>query len=178
MIIALTGKLGSGKSTVASFFEDLNCNVISADMIGHSLLKREDIKLKLKQEFGSEIGEANTISRKKLAEVVFHNSDNLKKLNKMIHPLLIQRIKEKFVPNKINVVDAALYYELDLDKIADKTILVKTDNNKILERLKNIAIFQRTKFQKEAENPDFIIDNSGTLEETKERVEIIFSKIK
>lgn len=178
MILAVTGKLGSGKSTVASFFADLGCSTIDADKIGHKLLEKEEIKKKLKEEFGEEIGEGNTISRKKLSEVVFHDIDNLKKLNNIIHPSLIQKIKEKIVQNKINVIDAALYYELNLNNIADKTLLVKCSEEKILERLKNIKLFQRTRFQKEIREPGYIIDNNGTLEETRERVKIIFSEIK
>lgn len=176
MIIVLTGKLGSGKTTVANMFGDLGANVIEADKLGHGLLIKERIKEKLIQEFGTDILDGEAISRKKLAGKVFHDIDNLKKLNQIVHPLLSQKIRERIGPG-LNVIDAALYYELDLQSISDRTILVKCSEDKVLKRLNNTVLASRRKFQRETKNPDYIIDNSETLEDTKHQVLKIWGEL-
>jgi len=169
MIIAITGKLGSGKTTVANIFGDLGANIIDADKLGHELLLKESIKEKLIKVFGEDILCENKIDRKKLAKKVFHDMDALKKLNNIIHPLLKQRIMET-IKQGINVIDAALYYELDLSSVSDKTILVKCSEDKVLKRLNNINLISRRRFQKEIKNPDYIINNDMAMEDTKQQV--------
>lgn len=176
MIIALTGKLGSGKTTISNMFKDLGANVIDVDKLGHELLIKERVKEKLVQEFGSDVLDGKTISRTKLGEKVFRDIDNLKKLNQIIHPLLIQKIRERTRPG-LNVIDAALYYELDLEKISDKTILVKCSEDKVLKRLNNMVLASRRKFQKDIKNPDYVVDNTGTLEDTKQQVLKIWGEL-
>lgn len=176
MIIALTGKLGSGKTTVANIFKGLGANIIDADKLGHELLMKESVKEKLIESFGDEILEENSISRKKLAKKVFNDLDNLKILNSIIHPLLKQRIREK-IKHGLNVIDVALYYKLDMEDISDKTILVDCSEDKVLKRINNIGLLSRRKFQKEIKNPDYIIDNNGTLEDTKEQVLKIWGEL-
>ncbi|NQV08753.1 dephospho-CoA kinase [Candidatus Woesearchaeota archaeon] len=176
MIIALTGKLGSGKTTVANIFESLGANIISADKLGHELLTKENIKKKLVENFGEDILESNNINRKKLAEVVFNDLDNLKTLNSIIHPLLKRKILENIKPG-LNIIDAALYYKLELETVSDKTILVECTEDKVLKRLNDISLVSRRSFQKQIKNPDYIINNNNTPENTKEQVIKIWGKL-
>ena len=83
MILGITGSIGSGKTTAAKIFGKYHFNRIDADEIGHKLLKSDKkIKNKILKEFGSEIFDANkNIDREKLGNLVFSNSNELKKPN-------------------------------------------------------------------------------------------------
>jgi dephospho-CoA kinase len=91
-IIGILGGIGSGKSTVAAEFAKLGCKVIDADKIAHELLKKEAVRDKIVSLFGRAIlDSAGKIDHRKLAEVVFGDADKLSSLNKIIHPLVLER---------------------------------------------------------------------------------------
>ena len=70
MIIAITGLMGVGKTTVSQMFESLGANVINADDIGHELLCRNEVKNRILSEFGSDVLTDDIIDREKLASKV------------------------------------------------------------------------------------------------------------
>jgi dephospho-CoA kinase len=158
MIITVTGRIGSGKTTFVNMFKRYDVNIIDADKIGHELLENKIIKNKIKKAFGKNVFIKNTISRKKLADVAFKD---VNRLNKIVHPYLIAEIKKRIIKNKINIIDAALYYELRLGKISNFVVLVRAGKSKILRRKVNkerfIALYNK---QREPENPDVIIKNN------------------
>ena len=179
MIIAITGSVGSGKTTLAGIFRKFGCSVISADRLGYEVLKENSVKTKLRKAFGTKIfDKKNNIIRKKLADVAFQNKQNLNKLNKITHSRLIKRIKEKIKNiNKKNkskkdekpiAIDVALYNELKISKIADKTVLVKAKKaivEKRLKRSKSKELIKRKAFQKPIRGADFIIYNNSFKKE-------------
>jgi dephospho-CoA kinase len=178
MIIVVTGNVGSGKSLIGEFFKQKGANVIEADNIGHAVLKENKVKKMLIWNFGKEVVENNNIERKKLGEIAFKNNKNVRILNKITHPQLIKKIKKSIKKNKINVVVAALYYELGLDKIKDFTIVVKCSKKAVMKRVKNKKIIERQRYIKDAKNYDFIIHNSKTLAETTKQFDNIWRRIK
>jgi len=110
MIIGITGSIGSGKTTAAKIFSKYHYTRIDADEIGHELLKsNKKIKNKLITYFGNEIiGKNGNIDRKKLGGIVFNDKNELKKLNSIMHPLIINEIK-----NKIKKIFVSLTHEGD-----------------------------------------------------------------
>ena len=80
--IGLTGGIATGKSTVAKYFSELNVPVINSDMIVSSLYKKKEIKYKIKKLFG-------TSDKKKIASVIFSNPAKRKRLEKLLHPKVI-----------------------------------------------------------------------------------------
>ena len=170
MKIAVVGYAGSGKTRAAKEFNKMGAELVDADEIGHRLLNKKEIKRKLVKTFG-------THERKKLSKIVF-NKNNIKKLNKIVHPYLIKelnRIKSK----KITVFDAALYYELKLGSICDKIILVRTTKKNILKRAKNKDKIKKIiKLQKMPKTADFIIDNNKSFKETKKTIAKIWGEIR
>jgi dephospho-CoA kinase len=167
MLITITGKIGSGKSTIAKLFSEIGCNVISADDLGHKLIQESRIKKKIVDVFGNTILKNGKIDRKRLGEIVFSDNKMLKLLDSIVHPLLIKKIRKSIINKKINVLDAALFYELKLEKISDIVILVKSKKIIIYTRLKNKyskqIIDNVYKQQKEIKSYDYAIVNDVHL---------------
>lgn len=184
IIVGLTGSFGSGKTTVAGLFKSSGARIIDADSIAHGLIKpKNPIYKKIINAFGRDILNKNkTINRNKLAKLVFNNKDLLERLNKIMHPEIIRIIREKLkaAPAGIIILDAPLLIEKGLEKIADKVIVVTISREKQIERIRRKTDLKRQDILKRinAQIPlshkvrlaDFLIDNSGTIEETKKQV--------
>ncbi|GAJ00369.1 unnamed protein product [marine sediment metagenome] len=197
LIVGLTGGIVGGKSTVASMFRDLGAKIIDADKLGHSvILPYRPAWEKITRLFGKGILQNDlTIDREKLGKIVFTNQTLLKKLNKITHPEIIKIIKKEinFAKNKthnrekILIIDAALIYETKIDRLMDKIIVVYIDEDEQVKRLakrNNLSedeTLQRIKSQmptkEKIEMADYVIDNSSSLDKTKEQVEKIWKKL-
>ncbi len=130
MIIGLTGNIGSGKTFVANIFKKFGCKIIHLDEIGHQVLQSAECKKELINAFGNEIIDSEgKIDREKLRKVSFETRENLNKLNSIVHPVMLKSLKNKLSRNKnekVIVLEAALLFELGLDKEMDKIITVYT----------------------------------------------------
>jgi dephospho-CoA kinase len=184
VVVGLTGSFGGGKSTVSRMLISLGARVIDADKIAHSCLKPGGkVYKKVISSFGpSIIGKNKEIDRRKLGKIVFSAKKQLKKLNNIIHPEILRAIKLKLAGIKKGVVilDAPLLLEAGLRNTVSKLIAVRIDKKTRLERLLKKTslsrrdILKRIKFQipqdVKLRSANFIIDNSGTLRETKKQV--------
>ena len=134
MILGITGSIGSGKTAAAKIFSRYYYTRIDADEIGHSLMKEnKELKNKLIKNFGNKIlGKNGNIDRKKLGGIVFNDKNELKKLNSMMHPLIIYEIKNQIEKiqkecgdNTKIIIDAPLLLETNLKNYVDKIIVIK-----------------------------------------------------
>jgi dephospho-CoA kinase len=162
MIICITGCYGSGKTTAARY---LGLKIVSADRIGRDAF--DEKKKEIKKLFG-------TADRKKIREKIFSDRKSLKKFNTIVHPLLIKKLKNEINKNKARniAIDAALYYDLGLESICDRTILIKRNKEKIIKTLKKPRhetekIIRNQRIPKKA---DFVIINNRSKEELKRKV--------
>ncbi|MGI9532870.1 dephospho-CoA kinase [Lutimonas sp.] len=86
-VVGLTGGIGSGKSTVAAMFKDIQVPVYFSDIEAKKLMNSSDkIKSGLRSLFGEKAYENGILNRSYIAEIVFNNRDALVKLNKIVHP--------------------------------------------------------------------------------------------
>jgi len=197
LIVGLTGGVGSGKSIVALMFKDLGAKIIDADKLGHGvILPYKSAWKKIVKLFGKDILQNDLIiDRKKLGKIVFANQDLLKKLNEITHPKITKLIKKEInlaknktrSQEKILVIDAALIYEAKIDRLMDKIIVVYIDEDEQIKRLikrNNLSkkeALQRIKSQipmkEKAKMADYVIDNSNSLNKTKEQVEKIWQSL-
>lgn len=115
-IIAITGSISTGKSTVSRILKDEGYLVIDADKITHELMKKNNINYrKIVEVFGKNILDENLeIDRKKLGEIVFKSNQNLSKLNSITHPNIFNKMKEIIKNSKTEIIflDIALLIEL------------------------------------------------------------------
>jgi len=128
--VGLTGNTGSGKSIVAQILKDRGAEVIDADSIGQSILLHKDIKARLSSLLGTGIfNDDGEIDRDVLGKLVFSDNTLLKNFNSIVHPLLLNLLREKIEELKksgvqLIIVDAALIPEWGFNKKLDLTVVV------------------------------------------------------
>ena len=191
IVIGVTGIFGSGKSTVSGMLKSYGLKIIDADKIAHRyLLPGTGTYKKILDCFGRGVLKKNDkIDRKKLGKLVFSNKKLLKKLNNIVHPKVIFDIREgiRKSKEKVVVLDAPLLLESGLRKIVDDLIVVIIERDELIRRLAKKTVLKRTEILKRLKSQipqkvksrfaNFIIDNSGTVSETKRQVKKVMEKI-
>jgi dephospho-CoA kinase len=187
LIIGLTGGIASGKSTVARMLLELGIPVIDADQIAREVVEiGEDAYLQIVEKFGEEIlQDDKTIDRAKLGAIVFNDEEKRKLLNSIVHPAVRQKMleqKEQYVKKgeKNIVLDIPLLFESNLTYLVDKILVVYVDGHIQLERLMERNCFSKEEaearikaqlpLKEKAAKADAVIDNNGTIEQTKEQL--------
>lgn len=137
-IVGLTGGIGSGKTTVAGFFEELGIPVYIADEAGKELMKSSAaVRSQIIALLGKEAYLDAEPNRKYIASRVFNSAEKLKKLNNIIHPAVNEHFEnwkqEKKAPYII--YEAAILFETGGYKNCDEVILVTAPLEKRIERL-------------------------------------------
>jgi dephospho-CoA kinase len=170
-VIGILGGIGSGKSTIAAEFAKLGCKVIDADRIAHELLEEPPVREKVVSLFGQAVLDSlGKIDRRKLAEVVFADDHMLASLNRIIHPLVLQRtqglIEQCKSQNQVKaiVLDMPLLVEVGWHKRCDKLIFVNCEQKLRLERAKKMG-FDKKQI-KIRENFQISLDNKASLAES------------
>ena len=180
-IIGITGGIGSGKSTVSKFIEELGFPVYDSDFWAKELVNvDENLKSRIIELLGEESYDENgKYNRKFVAEKVFDHQELLLKLNQIIHPA----VKIHF-ENWVNAQNAefvfketALLFELKLNESCYQSILVTAEDNIKIKRVMDRdqktyreieAIMQKQMPEKEKiKKADFIIENNSDLETLK-----------
>lgn len=129
IVIGLTGSIGMGKSTVAAQFERLGVRVCSADALVHQFLQKDGLAVPAVAEMFPGVVKNNTVDRRKLGEIVFHNPEKRKALEELLHPLVVAE-EEWFVRSearkgaKLVVVEIPLLYETGADQRCDLVVVV------------------------------------------------------
>ena len=123
--IGLTGGIGSGKSTVARIFEVLGVPVYYADDAAKRLMnENETLKQQIIDLFGKEVYPEGVLDKKYLAEIVFHSSEKLTKLNALVHPATINDANEWMhqQTTPYTIKEAALIFESGAHEMLDFVI--------------------------------------------------------
>jgi dephospho-CoA kinase len=193
--VGLTGGIASGKTTVGRMFVELGCHLLDADSIVRDLFRPGDpVHSAIVDAFGHPvIASDGSIDRTVLAEIVFHDAAAREQLNSLVHPAVIQRQKEWLDaleardPNAVGIVEAALMIEVGTYKNYDKVIVVVCSPEEQRSRLRersglseqqiDARIASQMPMEKKATFADYLIDNSGTLDETRKGVESVYKML-
>ncbi len=138
MLIAITGGIGAGKSTILDQFKKLGAFTLDADNVAHQLyLPGQPAYNELLLHWGNDILlQDGTINRKAIAEKVFNNKTELDWLNQLIHPLVKNKINQEAKNSEKPLFCAIpLLYESGWDDQADKVVAVWCDKHTQLKRL-------------------------------------------
>lgn len=189
-VVGIIGGMASGKSTISKLFARLGAKVVDADEIAHKVLSIHKVKLQLIKIFGGKIADKNgSLSRKAIADKVFASKGNVRRLIKIVHPLIRKGIDKKIAiadKDNIIIIDAALLCESGYILKCDKVVFVKTPLKVRERRAKNKGwsskeIIRRERFQlpvnKKMLFADYIIDNSKTMNYAFKQVKKIYSEI-
>ena len=190
MNIGITGSIACGKSTVSNYLKEKGYTIIDADKLGHIALTSDEVKEKLKKNFGLTILENNEISREKLGKLVFGNNENLKVLNSIVHPYIrkiILQLQENHRDERFVFLDIALLFEAGFEDLVEKIIVVHVDEKIQLARLmsRNALSKEQAMFRIESQMSsndksklgDYVINNSNTKEETYRQIDLILDEL-
>ena len=191
-VVGVTGSLASGKSLVADIFKRHGARVFDADAVSRAqLAKGKPLYRSVIQLFGRKILKKDaSIDRRRLAEHVFSNPKDLRKLNLLIHPAvilegmeLIRRTKKK--PGVL-VLDVPLLFEAKMDRLADVIVVVATPANRMIRRavergirpeLAKKILSSQWPMKRKVARADYVISNSGSVSKLKMQVVKILKEI-
>ncbi|MCD6376465.1 MAG: dephospho-CoA kinase [Caldisericaceae bacterium] len=195
LVVAITGGIGSGQSTVANFFRKWGAWVINADQKAKEVIQRDrSVKNALRQTFGKDIFDRRgKLITSRLAKLAFKDELNTQKLNQIVHPRMVAYLLEELEQARFShkypvvAVDAALIYEISIEQMFDAIIVVYTPLDKRFKRVKQrdgmthaeflARVDKQIPLEEKRQWADFVIDNSGSLEELEKQSWTVFEKL-
>ncbi len=190
--VGLTGNFGMGKSTVAELFKKMGAYVIDTDKIVDDLLQKPEVINEIKQLFGEEVLIDGRINKKNIAKIVFENPLMRVYLENILHPKVFEKVEETIqkIPSRgeptIVVIEAPVIFERGYQNRFDIIITVFTPENVAIERLKRKGISEEEAqkrlnaqfpIEMKKSKSDYVIDNSGSIENTAIQVEALYQKL-
>jgi dephospho-CoA kinase len=206
--VGLTGGIATGKSVVGEMFVALGAHLVQADRIAHSLMQPgEAVYNEVVRHFGREIlNPDGSVNRANLAEVAFgpasapegKRASRIEELNRIVHPVVI-RSQDAWMqemgrqdPHAVAIVEAALLLEAGVGERFDRLIVVTCSAEQRVARFAARQKIDLEAARKEvvrrmaAQLPDeekikaadHVIDNSGSLDQTREQVRAVWQKLR
>jgi dephospho-CoA kinase len=198
--VGLTGGLACGKSFVGRTLEGLGAHLIHADDLGHRALAPDgEAYQPVVREFGREILDSDArIDRRRLAAMVFDNSERLAQLNAIVHPAvhrLQESIKREILaadPQGIIVFEAAILIETGTYKNYDRIILVTCSEEQQIERALSrdgsnggitreevqARLSRQLPLEVKRKYADYVIDTSGSKEDTVRQTRAVYDALR
>ena len=196
--VGLTGGVACGKSTVGKILADRGAHFLQADTLAHRLYEPgEATYLAVVERFGREILNCDhTINRTRLANAAF--PDHIGELNAIVHPAVLEAQNRWMSevadsdPHGMAVIEAALILEAGAARDFDKLVVVTCDLEQKIARYAQRAkcsvetarseVLRRSAAQlpdaEKAARADYVIDNSGSLEDTTRQVDVVWNELK
>ena len=196
-VIGVTGAPGSGKTTVGRMFADVGAEIVSLDAIGHELLDEDDVREEIRRTFTSGVCRIldGKISRKKLAGVVFANPTELGKLNRILHPRMVDRVNVRLTQWRHDrpkdgasgfVIEGALLIEMGLVDLCDRVVLVTAPREERLGRLSRARGWDADELARREQpqldedtrraKADAVVENVGDIDEIRNRVKTLWEE--
>lgn len=189
--IGLTGGFGTGKSTVAGIFRELSAEIIDADQLAREVLQpdREEYRQVVGQ-FGEKILDSSgEINRKALADEIFSDPGARDRLNRIVHPCVIEEMDEQLVnsPHPVTVAVIPLLFEVGLPDRFDYVVVVEAAVETVRKRVSDSRGLNEEEIERrwaaqlplaeKVRRADYVVNNDGSLEETRRQVEEIWKSM-
>lgn len=190
IVVGITGTIASGKSLVGKLLEEAKVPVLDTDHIAHDVQASDaEVRSALAKRFGAEIFRSDgSLDRKRLGRIVFDDEAALKDLNAIVHPAVIrecQRLIGQYKDAPMVAVLVPLLFEAGLADHYDEIWTVTASDAVVRERLKARDGISDEDAEKriKAQFPqsvkiagsDHVIDNSGTVDDTRRQVLALLS---
>lgn len=195
LLVGLTGGIATGKSTVSGMFRELGLDIVDADAIVHDLFEPGGAAAKpVREAFGpSVMTPQGGVDRKALANLVFKNESERKKLEVAVHPLVIAESRNRITRIVRDRSPAMVFY--------DAALLVETGRHEQFHRLVVVVAAPEIQLQRLMERDhltftqagarlrsqlptpqkaalaDYLIDNSGHWQDTRRKVNTTYRKL-
>jgi dephospho-CoA kinase len=190
-IIGLTGNIACGKSTVLEMLRSVGAETVDADEVAHMVMAPEGPAYRrIIKAFGEGIlTQGGEIDRYKLGQIVFADPDKLRVLEDIIHPAVTRFIAQKVwrSSEKVVVIDAIKLLESDITQFCDAIWVVTCSHEQQVRRLMETRNLSKSdaEMRIKAQPPqadkiakaNVVIDNSGSIEDTKRQVREAWNKV-
>ena len=194
MILGITGGIASGKSSVTEMFRNLGAAVVSADQLAReAVLPGSQALAQLVEYFGPEIlQDDGTLDRQGLAKRIFRDPSARAALNRITHPAIARLAEEQLVRlrrsgEKLIIYEAPLLFEAGAEGRVDAVLVVRIELGLQLARLMardglaeeeaRRRIAAQMPQEEKVARADFVVDNSGTPEQTSAQVRELFQRL-
>ncbi len=194
MVLGVTGGIASGKTTVALAFKELGAVVINADELAREIVRPGcSVLRQIAEYFGNRVLlPGGALNRPLLAELIFNDDEARRALNRITHPaiaaLAAKRLREAECGGASLVVyDAPLLFEAGADGQVDKVLVVAVSEEEQLTRLMArdgigreqalARIAAQMPLAEKIARADYVVDNSGSLEETRGQVSALMERL-
>jgi dephospho-CoA kinase len=186
--VVLTGSIATGKSSVASIFNNFGFTIIDADKVAHQILDRE--YQKIENLFGSQYITEKCVNRKLLGSLIFSDKEAKQKLESLLHPLIYEEIEKHSLPleekKQPYIIDIPLFFESNRYPIKQSIVvytpkeiqlqrLMQRDNSTQKEAL--LRINSQIDIEIKRKKATYLIDNSQDLNILQEECDKIREKI-
>lgn len=188
--IVITGTIASGKSTLCKLLEEMGYKVISADEVNRALLEPGSKNFEAIKNSG-EFDEAfnnESLDKKALAQIIFSDSQKLKKLNQLTHRNILDEIENQIakLDESVVFIEIPLFFQMEEKFAANEVWLVVANYETQLQRLMmrdNIDIdYAKAKIESQdqlltmKENSNVVFDNSTSIENLRKELEIVLKQ--
>jgi len=196
IVVGLTGSIATGKSAVAQAFRDLGAVVIDSDKLAREALAQGSAGLQeVVAKFGRGVLDGQgQLDRGRLRRRIFKDPEAKAELEAIVHPRVLAAQEEAIGlarekdPRAVVVVDVPLLYEVEAGKRYAKVVVAYCDRTSQLSRLMvrdgldrraaEEALGAQLDIEAKRRQADYIIDNSGSLEETRVQVRELYARLK
>jgi dephospho-CoA kinase len=187
--IALTGGIGTGKSTLSALLKLNGLRIIDADEVAHKTLQESSFKVA--ELFGDEYLSNGIVNRKKLGNLIFSDKSAKEKLENLLHPKIYEKIREE--SEKLDkfefpyLIDIPLFFEKNRYAIENVIVVyapretqitrvMNRDNLNLEDSIRRID--SQISIEAKREKATILVDNSGTLKQLQEEAEKVVKQIK
>lgn len=189
-VVGITGGIGSGKTAVTERFEKLGINVIDADVVAREVVEPGSFAVQqIRDHFGLQaVLPDGHLDRSYLRELVFSSPEKKHWLDKLLHPLIRQRMLElvKLATSPYCLLSVPLLVENKMTNLVNRTLVVDVDEATQLKRaanrdqqsqdqIKNIMSHQASRAER-LSLADDVIDNNGQLAELESQIANLHQK--
>jgi dephospho-CoA kinase len=191
-VIGLTGNIGTGKSAVLAMLRDLGADTIDADAVAHEVMRPgQPAHTGIVQTFGPDILAADgTIDRARLGAIVFRDAAALAQLEGIVHPAVFARMQALVRGSRqpVVVIEAIKLLEAGHSiTLCDVIWVVTSPRDQQITRLMQSRHLSQAEAElridaqppqaEKVRRADVVIDNSGTLDETRQQVESAWQRL-
>ncbi|CAM4067065.1 dephospho-CoA kinase [Paenibacillus alkaliterrae] len=189
MIIGLTGGIASGKSTIANMLVERGALLVDADQVAREVVLPGEPALEaIASTYGQAVLEPDgTLNRKALGEIVFRDKTKLTQLEAITHPAIRERMQQRIhkyaeqYPERLVVADVPLLYETEQQELYEGVMVVYVPaevqiarlmaRNTVSEEEAERRVSLQMDIEQKRKRADWVIDNSGSLAETKRQLD-------
>lgn len=193
--VAVTGGIGSGKTSISDLFEKLNTPVIDTDIIAHNLTENDpQVLLEITNAFGQDVLNLDgRLIRKKLAQIIFNVKENKQLLENILHPKIryevlrqLQGLATENTPPAYVIIVVPLLIEANYDDFIDRILVVIADEKQRIERVLQrdkrsmseirSIIGNQSNDEKLLKEADDIIENNSNIKNLESQVNELHKK--